>query len=252
MKNLKSYKLFESNTLSVDEWEDFKDLIQSEVLDEWDISQSLVSESLPGKSGNLLLEPELHIRINDNYNNSEPVEFIRAIRNLHKQVYQMTDKFISVNWSSQQVNIMLDDYPNHWTVLQDFNLMEVKSDNVQDNKTGGVCDLETALGIIDYLNTFTRFCYNSDKELFIKCFREICKGGDYKIVFSLPKFTLEMYRQLVCFKFCLEDRWDENTPVFTINNNHTESPYIQKRESSYSWNYITGSSKMLDFLKNYH
>ena len=39
--------------------DDFKDLIQSEILDECGISQDLVSESLPGKSGNLLLEPEL-------------------------------------------------------------------------------------------------------------------------------------------------------------------------------------------------
>jgi hypothetical protein len=251
MKNLKSYKLFESNTVSLEEWEDFKDLIQSEILDEWNISQDLVKESLPGKSGNLLLEPELHIRINEHFNNSEPVDFIRVIRNLHKQVYQMTDKFISVNWSSQQVNIMLNDYPNHWSIIQDFNLKEVKSDNIVDNKTGGVCDLETALSIIDYLNTFTRLCYDSDKELFIKCFREICKKGDYKIVFSLPLFTLERYRQKVCFKFCLEDEWNENSPVFIIDNNHTESPFIEIRYSAYNWNRVTVDSKMLDFLKNY-
>lgn len=239
MKYLKSFN--ESNwsvpgpKIDLEDWVDFKDLIQSEILDEWGISQDLVSESLPGKSGNLLLEPELHIRINDYFNNSEPVDIIQSCRNLHKQVYQMTGKFISVNWSSQQINIMLDSYPNHWSILSDFNLQEVKSDNTIDNKGGGVCNLETALGIIDYLNSFYRFCYDSDKQLFIKCYELMCSKGDYKIVFSLPLFTPERYRQKFCFKFCLDGKWDKNTPIYIIDNSHIESPYIRIRHGSYGF-----------------
>lgn len=262
MKYLKSFN--EANwsvpvpKIDLDDWEDFKELIQSEVLDEWGISQDLVSESairaitaLPGKSGNLLLEPELHIRINEYFNNSEPVDIIQSCRNLHKQVYQMTGKFISVNWSSQQINIMLDSYPNHWSILSDFNLQEVKSDNTMDDKGGGVCDLETALGIIDYLNSFYRFCYDSDKELFIKCYELMISKDDYKIVFSLSLFRDLRYHQKVCFKFCLDGKWNENTPIYIIDTSHIESPYIRIRLGSYNWKQLTRDSDILAFLKSY-
>lgn len=51
MKYLKKFQLLESNLVHQNDWEDVKDLIQSEILDEWDIPKSLVAESLPGKSG---------------------------------------------------------------------------------------------------------------------------------------------------------------------------------------------------------
>ena len=249
MKYLKKYALLESNTVHQKDWEDFKDLIQSEILDEWNIPQSLVKESLPGKSGNSLLEPELHIRINEYFNNPEPEDLIRDFRNLHSQVHQMTGKFISVNWSSQQVNIMLDEVPNHWTVLQDFNLKEVQSDNTIDRKTGAVCDLETALKIINYLNGFTRFAYNSDIELFKKCFEVMRRKGDCKIVFALHRFSLERFRQSATFKFCFKENWHGSYPIYIIDTNHTESPLIRLRIGPYSWNDFTGEKKMLNFLE---
>jgi hypothetical protein len=251
MKYLKRYHLLESNLIDLRDWEDFKDLVQYEILDEWNIPKSLVKESLPGKSGNSLLEPELHIRINEYFNNLEPVDLVRDCRNLHKQVYQMTGKFISVNWSSQQVNIMLDEVPNHWTILQDFNLQEVESDNTIDKKTGGVCDLETALKILDYLNGFTKFAYDSDIEPLKKCFEVMQRKGDCKIVFSLPTFTKDRFRQKVSFKFCYKENWNANYPIFIIDANHVESPLIRLRISSYNWNEVSGEKKMLDFVENF-
>ena len=251
MKYLKKFQLLESNLIDLRDWEDFKDLIQSEILDEWDIPKSLVGESIPGFSGNSLIEPELHIRINEYYNNVEPEQLIEDCRNLHKQVYQMTGKFIDVNWSSQQVNIMLEEVPNHWTILQDFNLQEVESDNTINRYPGGVCNLETALKILDYLNGFYRFVYNTDIELFKKCFEIMQNKGDCKIVFSLPTFAKDRFRQKVCFKFCYKENWNASYPIFIIDANHVDSPLLRLRYGNYSWNDVSGEKKMLDFLEKF-
>lgn len=253
MKYLKKFHLLESNLIDLRDWEDFKDLIQSDILDEWDIPKSLVRESLPGKSGNSLLEPELHIRINEYSNNLEPVDLIRDCRNLHKQVYQMTGKFISVNWSSQQVNIMLEEVPNHWTILQDFNLQEVESDNTINSYSGGVCDLETTLKILDYLNGFYRFVYNSDIELFKKCFEVLQRKSinGCKLVFTLPTFKKERFRQKLTLKFCYQENWNANYPIFIIDSNHVDSPLIRLRINNQSFKGVSGEKQMLDFLEKF-
>ena len=137
MKYLRKYSLLESNQynlIELNDWEDFKDLITSVILDKWDIDSDLVRESIPGKSGNYLLEPVLHININQYYNNDEPLDIIKDCRNLHLQVYQMTGKFINVDWSSQQINIILDDIPNHWTILKDFNHFNQNFEYYYQNK----------------------------------------------------------------------------------------------------------------------
>ena len=260
MKYLKKYHLLESSLIDLNDWEDFKDLIRSEVLDEWNISSDLVSESIPGKSGNSLLEAELHIRINQYFNNDEPLDIVKDCRNLHSQVYQMTGKFINVNWSSQQINITLEDIPNHWTILKDFNLQEVKSDNTVDRKSGGVCDYDTVINILEYLNGFYRFTYNSDIELFKKCFEIMQSKGDCKIVFSLPKFAKERFKQRVCLKFCFGENWDfmnavgsirdmREYPIFIIDANHVDSPILRLRYGNY-WNEFSGEREMVDLLKS--
>lgn len=253
MKYLKKFHLLESNLIDLRDWEDVKDLIQSEILDEWDIPKSLVTESLPGKSGNSLLEPELHIRINEYFNNAEPEQLIKDCRDLHTQIHQMTGKFIHVNWSSQQVNIMLLDYPNHFTVIKDFNLQEVESDNIVNRYTGGVCNLETAIEIIEYLNTFYRFCYDSDIELLKKCFEVMQRksSNECKLVFSLPTFTKDRFRQTLTLKFCYQENWNAQYPIFIIASNHVDSPLLRLRYGNYSWNDVTGEKKMLDFLEKF-
>ena len=115
MKHLTNFRIFESKFFLIDEekWEDVKDIIQLDILDRFNIPNRLVQESLPGKSGSKLLEPELHIRINERFNNDEPKEIMKACRDLHKRVFAITGLFIDVRWSSQQINIMLNNYPNH-------------------------------------------------------------------------------------------------------------------------------------------
>ena len=205
MKYLQKYKIFESSSYLVEEdkWEDLKDLIQMEIMDKWGISNDLVTESIPGRRGDKLLEPELHMRINERFDNDEPKEIMKDCRDLHKRVFSLTGLFIEVRWSSQQINIMLRDIPNHYTIIRDFDLEEIVDSNTYDRKTGGVCDWNTALEIIKYLNGFYEFVYRTDLSIFNKCYDIVDELYNVELVFSLPEFEKELYRQKLFFKFNL-------------------------------------------------
>lgn len=253
MKYLQKYKIFEeyqSVTVEEEKWEELKDLVQLYIMDEYGISNDLVTESIPGRSGTKLLEPELHMRINERFNNDEPKEIMKACRDLHKRVFSTIGLFIEVRWSSQQVNIMLRDIPNHYTVIRDFDLQEVVADNIYDRKTGGVCDYKTALTIIKYLNGFYRFVYDSDLSIFNKCYDSLEELFDVDLIFSLPRFEKERYNQVLCFKFLLssEGRTGDprHFPIFTVNTNHTESPLLRRRTSNTSWSETYGEKNMID------
>jgi hypothetical protein len=253
MKYLQKYKIFESGSYLVEEdkWEDLKDLIQMEIMDKWGISNDLVSESIPGRRGNKLLEPELHMRINERFDNDEPKEIMKDCRDLHKRIFNQLGLYIDVRWSSQQINIMLNDIPNYYTVIRDFNLEEIEDDNTYD-RNGGVCDWNTSLNIIKYLNGFYRFAYDSDINLFNKCYDILDDLYDVELVFSLPQFKKELYRQKLFFKFKLSTGKEKVIgryyPIFMIVTNHTESPLLRKRGSNSSWIDIYGEKRMLDFL----
>ena len=260
MKHLTNFRIFESKFFLIDEekWEDVKDIIQLDILDTFNIPNRLVEESLPGKSGSKLLEPELHIRINDRFNNDEPQEIMKACRDLHKRVFAITGLFIDVRWSSQQINIMLNNYPNHYTIIRDFNLEEVEEDNIYNHMSGGLCDYDTAIKIMDYLNGFYRFVYDSDKLQFKKCYDILDERYNIRLVFSLPKFDLERFRQIVCFKFNIysetslpeyKPKFKINGPIFSIDTNHVDSPLIRHRVSNTSWNDLSGN-KMFSFLND--
>lgn len=239
MKYLKKFKLFES-WISIDKWEDLKDLIQMEIMDKWGISNSLVDEVKSNETKTQLLEPALRIRINERFDNDQPVEIIADVRNLYKRVFAMTGKFIIAEWSSQAIFVMLREVPNHYTVIQDFGLtLDPNSDNCFDRKVGAFCTYEQALEIFKYLNGFYRFAYDSDIKYFTEAYQILSDLYKVELVFSLPRFEDERFSQVVCFQFKLQSDKEKVIgryfPVFTINTNHTESPYIKKRVGNYNF-----------------
>jgi len=259
MKYLKDFKLFES-WISIGVWENLKDLIQMEIMDKWSISNSLVDEvyqqvdSDKNKNPLKYLEPALRIRINERFDNEQPVEIIADVRNLYKRVFDMTGKFISAVWSSQAIFVTLNDVPNHYTVIQHFGLtVDPKSDNTFDTKKGAYCTYEQALEIFKYLNGYYRFAYDSDIKYFTEVYQILSDLYKVDLVFSLPKFEDERFRQVVCFEFKLQSAKErvigKNFPVFIINTNHTESPYIMKRTGSYNFNQIYCRNQK-SFLEN--
>ena len=243
MKYLKLFNESYNDLVNEDSWEDLKDLIQMDILDRFNISNELVSESIPGRRNVELLEPELHIRINERMDNNEPKEIMSACRDLYKRVYSLMGLFIDVRWSSQQVNIMLMKFPNHYTVIREFGLEEVDDDNIYNYMSGGLCGVDKALRIIDYLNGFYKFVYNSEVDLFKRCLGVL---DDVRLVFSLPKFGLVRYSQRLCFKFLMDGV--KYCPIFVVDTTHVDSPFIRLRISNSSWDSISGSEKMLNYL----
>jgi hypothetical protein len=254
MNYIKNFSIFENNLVTFNDWEDLKDLIQIHIMDKWNISNDLVEEFSSGKSGDKLLEPSLRIYINERMNNDEPKEIIADVRKLHKRVFSLLGKYISVVWSSQAIFVELNDIPNHYTILEDFNLeIDNKHDNVFDRKSGGICTYEQALEIMNYLNKFYRFVYDSDIKYFTEAYQILNSLYEVQIEFSLPRFEKENYKQVICFEFKLKSKVEKIIgryfPVFTINTNHTESPYIVKRSSNSSWGQIK-YDRQKDYLEN--
>jgi hypothetical protein len=253
MKYLKRYKIFES-WISIDKWEDLKDLIQMEIMDKWGISNSLVDEVKSAENKTQLLEPALRIRINERFDNNEPVEIIKDVRNLYKRVFSLTGKFLKVEWSSQAIFVYLSKLPNHYTIIQEFGLtLDPNSDNTFDRKVGAICTYEQALEIFKYLNGFYRFAYDSDIKYFTEAYQILSDLYKVEIVFSLPRFEDERFRQVVCFEFKLKSGKERvigrHFPVFIINTNHTDSPCIMKRTGSYNFIQIP-CTKQKSFLKD--
>lgn len=254
MNYLKNFYVFENNLIKIDEWEDLKDLIQLDIMDKWNIPNKLVEEFSTGKSGDKILEPSLRIYINERFNNDEPKEIIKDVRKLHKRVFGLLGKYISVEWSSQAIFVELHDIPNHYTIIEDFNLeIDTTHDNIVDSKVGGICTYDQSLSIIDYVNKFYRFMYDSDMKYFNEAYQILNDLYDVQIVFSLPKFEKERFRQVICFEFKLKSKVEKVIgryfPVFTVNTNHTESPYIIKRTSNSSWIQIK-HDRQKDFIEN--
>ena len=163
-------------------------------------------------------------------------------------------KYISVEWSSQAIFVELHDIPNHYTIIEDFNLeIDPTHDNVYDREVGGICQYEQAVDIINYVNKFYRFVYDSDMKYFNEAYQILNDLYDVQIVFSLPRFEKERFRQIICFEFKLKSKVEKVTgkyfPVFTVNTNNTESPYIIQRRSHSSWHTIP-YNRQKDFLEN--
>ena len=83
---------------------------------------------------------------------------------------------------------------------------------------------------------------------------------DVLIVFSMPKFEDDRFKQVVCFQFILSQKVEKGPtskvygnkyPIFIINTNHTESPQIRKRNSTHIWIDIPFDKRVryIDFLK---
>jgi hypothetical protein len=260
MKYLKKYnKLFESATVDPDKWEDFKYKIQSDVLQENNISIDSVSEKLGDYSGKYnVYDPILIIELDDVESTDKVIDDIYKLNRISEELIggnfvtatnktksstDNTDKKLSI------ITIKLSSTPDSRIVREHFNLKECYTDNHIDNSKGGLCDYETAIKILEWLHTFHSFFYPTEREAFNLTYNTLKELYNVQIVFSLPKFDAERFKQVVCFEFLLSENEDlhesnrmkvksNNFPVFTINTNYTESPSISKRIGNASWKKI--------------
>jgi hypothetical protein len=260
MKYLKKYKLFESASLDIDDWLDVKDIIQSEILDKYHISVDDVTDS----------QEDSKYRANDpvlsiSYNNLEMSTYIiDDVYKLNRRVKELTGHFIiaknNVNSSRGNIEIKLSKTPDNRIVGEHFNLESCSTDNTIDREGGFLCGdyntgYETAVKILEWLNTFYKFCYPTEFEALKLAYDTLKELYDVLIVFSMPKFEDVLYRQVVCFQFILSSKVEKvisnKFPVFIINTNRTESPQIRKRMDGYNWIDIPFNKRerYIDFLK---
>lgn len=260
MKYLKKYKLFESASLDIDDWLDVKDIIQSEILDKYHISVDDVTDSEEG-SKYRAIDPVLSIK----FNNLELSSYIiDDVYKLNRRVKELTGHFIiaknNVNSSKGNIEIILSKTPDNRIVGDHFNLEECSTDNTIDRKSGFLCgDYNTGYGtavkILEWLNTFYKFCYTTEFDAFKLVYDTLSELYDVLIVFSMPKFDDERYSQIVCFQFILSSKVEKviynKYPVFIINNNYTDSPFVKIRSGNYNFTEIPFNKKerLLDFLK---
>ena len=260
MKHLKTYKkLFEGSELNPDQWEDVKDIIQSEILDKHHISIDDTDEKFGTYNKYVVRDPIFSIKL-DNLELSPYI--IDDIYKLNRRVKELTGNFIiaknNVNMPSKRnIEIILSKTPDQRIVGEHFNLEECDTDNTINKKSGFLCGYynntyETAVKILEWLNTFYTFCYKIEFEAFKLAYDTLKELDDVLIVFSMPKFEADRFKQVVCFQFILSGKRDNRFPIFIINTNHTESPQIRKRTDLYNWVDISFNKKerYIDFLKN--
>jgi hypothetical protein len=258
MKYLKTYnKLLESATLDPDIWEDIKYIILAEILDKYEISIDDVNEELGKHSGKYnIYDPIYKIK----YDNLEMSSYvIDDIYELNRRIRELSSHFIiadnNVNSSKGNIEIKLSKTPDNRITIDHFNLEWCDTDNTINKKQGGMCDYETAVKILEWLNTFYTFCYPTEFEAFKLVYNTLLELYNVQIVFSLPTFEDERYRQVVCFQFLLSSKVEKvisnKFPVFIINTNYTESPTVKKREGNYNFKEVNCDNKerLLYFLK---
>ena len=152
MKYLKTYnKLLESATLDPDVWEDVKDIIQSEILDEYYISIDDVSEELGKHSGKYnIYDPIYKIK----YDNLEMSPYvIDDIYELNRRIREVSSHFIiadnNVNSSKGNIEIKLSKTPDNRIVDTDSPSVKIRSGNY--NFTEIPCNKKERL--LDFLKT---------------------------------------------------------------------------------------------------
>jgi hypothetical protein len=219
MKYLKTYnKLFE-NVVSVDEevWEEFKDILQIDILDEFGLSYDDMTDH-GGTAG--YVDPLITIR----GNKSDFKNMIPNLIDFSKRVKAMSGYFLSVFQAANDIYFAFHGCPTSISILNDFNLEPTFLNN--SNTLAGYVNIDQAIEIINYLNTFYKFADDDDIELLKKNYEILRNIYNTKIKINVRDFEKGKYKQFVAFEFELVDKLHDKNPVFVISSNDINSPYI--------------------------
>ena len=219
MKYLKTYdKLFE-NLVSVDEevWEDFKDILQIDILDEFAISEDDMTDYAK-KLG--YVDPLITIR--DNKSNF--VNMIPNLKDLSERVKTMSGHFLSVFQAGNDIYFTFSECPTSISILNDFNLDPAFLTN--SNTLAGYVNIDQAIEIINYLNTFYKFTKDEDIELLKNNYEILRNIYNTKIKINVRYFEKGKDKQFVAFEFELVDKLHDKNPVFVIDPKDVNNPYI--------------------------
>jgi hypothetical protein len=219
MKYLKTYnKLFE-NVVSVDEevWEDFKDILQIDILDEFNIpNENMTDYAL--KNG--YVDPLIIVR----GDKSNFINMIPNLKDLSRRVKTMSGYFLSVFQAANDIYFSFHECPTSISILNDFNLELTFLNN--SNTLAGYVNIDQSIEIINYLNTFYKFADDDDIELLKNNYEILRNIYNTKIKINVRDFDKGKYKQFVAFEFELVDKLHDKNPLFVISSNDINSPYI--------------------------
>jgi len=219
MKYLKTYnKLFES-VVSVDEevWEEFKDILQIDILDEFGLSYDDITDHAIDSD---YVDPLITMR----GNKSDFTNMISNLIDFSKRVKAMSGYFLSVFQAANDIYFTFSECPTSISILNDFNLEPTFLNN--SNTLAGYVNIDQAIEIINYLNTFYKFADDDDIELLKKNYEILRNIYNTKIKINVRDFEKGKYKQFVAFEFELVDKLHDKNPVFVISSNDINSPYI--------------------------
>ena len=236
MKHIKDYKTFEGLIPKYNEkkWKDFLDVLRAEdVLTDFNISESELE----------LDDNGLYIQITG----EEKTRLREAIEATWERTKEYTGHYPHTNithlrtdTSKVAVKVTLESMPTITAIYGELGLETTtyKENGYTGDVTCGVLkSIDHAFEAFKYLNTKRRFAYDSDTEPLRTLYDGLTKNHKInRILLNIQRFDDENFRQYVAVIIELDGVRDN--PIYVINSNRTDSPYVFVRYGSTSWDHL--------------
>jgi hypothetical protein len=233
MRHIKNYKMFEN--LTEQKLNIFLDILRSDVFEYFGISE----EDVTKEYNTITLNPAIE-------DDEELKNLINTINQTWERTLEQTGLYPHCKNSGTTIIINLLKYPTIYVAYRELGLdVTTGYENGYsglNNECGVLNGIDQAVEAIEYLNRFYGFAYRSDIEPLRKFHEEISKRYKVKrLLFSIERFTDELYQQYVAVIFDLEGKQNSYNPIYVIDSKRTDSPYVWIRHSRSSWNQMQPS-----------
>lgn len=243
MRHIKNYKTFEGliPKYHKQKWDDFLDILRAEdVLTDFDISESELE----------LNDNGLYIQITG----EEKTRLREAIEATWERTKEYTGHYPHTNithlrtdTSKVVLKVTLENMPTITAIYGELglNTTTYKENGYTKDVTCGILDsIDHAFEVFKYLNVKRRFAYDSDTEPLRMLYDGLAKNHNInRLLLNVERFDDENYRQYVAVIIELDGVRDN--PIYVINSNRTDSPYVFVRYGNASCNHLNINSAIV-------
>lgn len=237
MRHIKDYKTFEGliPEYNRQKWNDFLDVLRSEyILDDFGISESELVLDYHGLSISVSEKEEAKIL-------SKAIEATWERTKEYTGNYPHTSiGYLRTDTSKTAVMVTLEGIPTITAIYGELGLETTtyKENGYTKDVTCGILDsIDHAFEVFKYLNGKRKFAYDSDIEPLRTLYQGLVKNHRItRLLLNVERFDDENFRQYVAFIVELEGVRDN--PIYVINSNRTDSPYVWVRYGSASWDHL--------------
>jgi hypothetical protein len=237
MIHIKDYKTFEGLIPKYNEkkWKDFLDVLRAEdVLTDFGISESDLE----------LDDNGLSIHFTDKEEGKRLSNAIEATWERTKEYtghYPHTSiGYLRTDRSKAAVMVTLEGIPTITAIYGELGLetTKYKENGYTGDVTCGVLkSIDHAFEAFKYLNGKRRFAYDSDFEPLRTLYDGLAKNYTInRMLLNIQIFDDENYKQYVAIIIELDGVIDN--PIYVINSNRTDSPFVFIRYGNASWNHL--------------